>query len=262
MSKQSILFIGHGKMGEAILNSIKTQKHFDFFIIDPSITPKQEENLNFYTSIEDIPESLKFSYSFLATKPQIITEIAKSYIKYLSPNTILISILAGKSTPDLANLFGETRKIVRLMPNLAAKFSHSTTTGFRSQNITDKELIDINALCSQFGSLTWLENEELMHISTAINGSSPAFFAYIVKAFTEHAEKHSLDQEQAQALLLSTMENTIEILRDGTSCTDLMKQVASKAGTTEAMLDSLKENQANKSVIDAIESAVTRSKSL
>lgn len=246
-------------MGQAIANSLKNLNDFTIYIVDPTITPKQEGNVNYLTSPNGINETL-FTFVFLATKPQILPEIAPTYQKFLSKETILISIMAGKSLEILEEFFGKETKIIRLMPNLAASFGQSTTTACKNKNINEADYQKTNQACQSFGNLTWLADEELMHISTAINGSGPAMFALIVKTIEEEAERHLLPKEKARSLALSTMSNTITLLEKGTSADELMQQVASKGGTTEAMLNSLKQNKLSDVLEKALNAAASKSK--
>lgn len=256
MMNKKVLFFGCGNMGTAILTSlISNFANLDFFVIDNNFN-------NTSTNVTKISNALELKFKpdiiFLAVKPQTLPEI-KDDLKHITTNdNIIISILAGTSTDSIAQITGAKSKIVRLMPNIAAIKSNSTSSCFFNKNLNPVEKDFILELFKSFGICETLSDESDMHISTIINGGAIAYLALIVKYIKQSALKHStsLTEQQIHNLLYNTYQNLIDLDKDED---ELISLICSKKGTTEAVIDSLKNQKIEQIIAKAIEDGVLRS---
>ena len=102
-----------------------------------------------------------------------------------------------------------------------------------------------------------------MDVSTAVNGSGPAFVFYLIDAMKEAAVDGGLEPEQAETLAAQTFKGAAEtVLRDDRSVDELIDAVCSPKGTTIEGMDVLWDSDADEAVIDAVAAAEERSREL
>lgn len=212
----------------------------------------------------DICSSVKDSkYLLIAVKPQnikhIIDEIGGCFRKDINS---IISIAAGISTEFYEKNLGEGTSVMRVMPNAPALYKKGMATISRGK-YADNETQDFTVdLMGKIGDTILIE-EELQNISTAINGSGPAYFFLFCKALIEAAIAQGLDERTAKKLVVETMIGAgAMIKRSDFEIDELISKVASPGGTTEQALKSFKNSRLDDIVANAVGDAVKRSKEL
>ena len=102
-----------------------------------------------------------------------------------------------------------------------------------------------------------------MDISTAVNGSGPAFVFYLIDAMKEAGIEGGLDPEQAETLAAQTFKGAAEtVLRDDRSVEELIDAVCSPGGTTIEGMDVLWDSDVEAKVIEAVLAAERRSEEI
>jgi pyrroline-5-carboxylate reductase len=257
-NKLKILFIGCGNMGKAILEAfIASDANLEYHVLDHNIS--DIESIQTYQNFDEI--EINPDIILIAVKPQSLIEISQSLKKLTNTKTLIISILAGTSIKTIADIVGNDRKIIRVMPNIAAKNKNSTSSCFFNNNIPNDEKSFIISLIKKFGICTVIESEEDMHISTIINGGAIAYFALIIKYIKESALTHakSISEQDMKELIYNTYKNLLELNLDED---EIISKICSKAGTTEAVIKELKKQELDKIIKNAIKSGVERSKEI
>jgi pyrroline-5-carboxylate reductase len=103
-------------------------------------------------------------------------------------------------------------------------------------------------------------DEELQNISTAINGSGPAYFFLFCKYMIEAAVKNGMQEDDARKLVTGTMIGSgIMARRSSLEMDKLISRVASPGGTTEKALQVFSDESMGDIISRAIGSAVKRS---
>jgi pyrroline-5-carboxylate reductase len=106
-------------------------------------------------------------------------------------------------------------------------------------------------------------DESLMDISTAVNGSGPAFAFYLIEAMTQAGIDGGLEPDQAETLAAQTFKGAAEtVLRDDRTADELIDAVCSPGGTTIEGMEVLWDSDADQAVIDAVGAAEARSREL
>ncbi|NIT54997.1 MAG: pyrroline-5-carboxylate reductase, partial [Aliifodinibius sp.] len=62
------------------------------------------------------------------------------------------------------------------------------------------------------GSTLWLENESLLDVVTAISGSGPAYFFYLIEAMLEAGQSLGLNESQARQLTIDTAAGAAKLI--------------------------------------------------
>ncbi len=243
-------------MGSAIrqnfLNNNISKK--DILVIDP------RSNLADITSISNINKDYKADVIIFAIKPQECEDILRE-LKSLQPynqNTIFISILAGKKIKVFEDIFGKDKKIIRLMPNLPILIGEGISAYFANKNIKNNEE---KAIIDLFGQNLKLSNEDLINQATAISGSGPAYLFLFAKSIIDAAKELGLDEEESKKLTKQTLLGASKMLLKEDNIDQLISNVTSKGGTTQAALDVF-DGSLQDLTLKAIKAAFERSKDL
>ena len=263
--KYKIILVGCGNMGKPILQALLSSKlDIEIYIIDPQCNKAEFTNFNnaiFISNLTDLPNDFKANIILFATKPQTIAQIAPEYKNIINNDSIIISILAGIRADFFTKIFTNETQIVRLMPNLGAKFNKSMSFIY-SPNLRVKKTI-IEDLVTSFGNYIWLDQEEKMHQATAVCGSGPAYYLLFFKYFSEFLVKNNFSKQEAHKITLHTCDAALALANHDQDLDNLIKQVTSPNGTTQAALEEFtKDDQLQKIFTNALEAATQRSKEL
>ena len=239
---RSLVLAGAGKMGEALLRGWLAGglDPKGVTILEPNPSPAilalvQERGiaLNPPAETRPAPDAL-----FLAIKPQSLEAAAPALTWLASPDTLVISILAGKRVADLAARLPHARAFARVMPNTPAAVGRGAAAGFASPAVTADQRGWTEALMRAVGLFEWLADEALIDAVTAISGSGPAYVFALVEAMAEAGGKLGLPPELAMKLARATVEGAGELLHREPDVTaaKLRENVTSPGGTTAAAL--------------------------
>lgn len=265
--KMKITIIGCGNMGVAYAKSLR--KYNIVTQEDLLLVEKNEERKDHLKSLEigNViagigPNVSECNIIILSVKPQDFSTIANDLAKYLKPENIVLSIMAGITISRLQESL-KHQNVVRAMPNSPAQIGMGITGYTSGQALGVKQVLLIEKLLNSTGRSVHLENESMLDSVTALSGSGPAYFFYIVKAMIEAGKQMGLEDDVAAAMVKQTMLGSFHLVNHSAqSLDDLIKAVASKGGTTEAALNVFKELNLDKTLIKGILAAEKRSREL
>ena len=188
----------------------------------------------------------------IAVKPQDFKGLGDTLKKVLKPNQIILSIMAGIRISKLEEVFNHS-SIVRAMPNSPVEIEMGIT-GFSShKEVTYNQLRKVENLLATTGRTVFFENEEQLDAVTALSGSGPAYFYYIVKAMIDAGKEMGVEESVSSMLVRQTMLGAFHLINNANrSLDDLIKIVASKGGTTEAALKTFIEQRVSDGIIHGI----------
>lgn len=238
----SIVLLGAGKMGFALAQGWRARglAGARTTVIDAAPTPRlaawcAENGLRLNPPDAGIapPDVL-----VLAVKPQTLDEAAARIARLAGPETLTISILAGKSVADLAARAPQARAIVRAMPNTPAAIGRGVTGAFANAGVSARQRELADALLSAVGQVVWLDDEGLIDAVTAVSGSGPAYVFLLAECMAEAGRAAGLPDDVAMKLARATVEGSGELMRQSaeTSPAQLRTDVTSPGGTTAAAL--------------------------
>ena len=129
-------FLGVGKMGSSILLGIINSgiyKKDDILLYDPSEMVKEKfKEYRFAENEKVLAENVEIL--IVAVKPQMFNNLKK--YDYLLQNTVIVSIVAGKTIKDLESVFGN-QLFIRVMPNTPALIGYGATAISKDQAVPD-----------------------------------------------------------------------------------------------------------------------------
>ncbi|WP_337658894.1 pyrroline-5-carboxylate reductase [Sphingorhabdus sp. Alg231-15] len=257
----SIWFVGCGNMGGAILqawldNGLNADK---VTVIKPHSSPLPGG----LQSRPDYPAGKAPDLVMLAMKPYQLDEVAAELAPLVGRNSHIISVLAGTEIDILRQSFPEAGKIIRLMPNMAVTVAKSPMI-LISEAGDDDLREQMNQLFSPLGNPEWLENEDQMHIATALSGSGPAFLFRFIDALAVSAAQLGMDEAQAARLALAMVDGAATLAAGSdVSPGSLADQVASPNGVTRKGLDVLDaDGRINGLLQDVLKAAMERNREM
>ena len=259
-------FYGYGNMGQAIAAGLAESG---------AIPPEQ---LNAYDvdsgkagAIESIggrfagdPGALCESCTAIvfATKPQDMDGALESIKPSFRADILVISIAAGLSIAYFQERLGSGARVVRVMPNTPALSKAGAAGIALSDTCTEMDRATAMTIFGSIGNAVLVE-EAQMDAVTALSGSGPAYYFYLVECMVDAAVKLGLSESQATELAVQTLYGAGKLLKEsGERASTLRENVTSKGGTTHAALESFRNNGLNGLVEDALKAAADRSKEL
>lgn len=259
-------FIGAGKMAEAMISGLIANR-----FASPSEIVVSDINCERLSAIGreygvrvtlSNAEVVALSPMYvLAVKPQQLAEVLKSLAPSVSSNHLMVSIVAGKSTLYLES-FLPAGRVVRVMPNIACLVGAGMNVFTRGSRATADDGAWVARLLGCCGRALEM-SESLFDAVTALSGSGPAFFAYLLDRLVDGAVKEGMPREQALILAAQTMTGTAQLLlQKSMSPSDLATAVTSAKGTTAAGREVLETPVMDDILERTIQAAARRSREL
>jgi pyrroline-5-carboxylate reductase len=239
---QTLVLVGAGKMGGAMLRGWLAGglPAAGVALIDPAPAPEMVAlaashgmALNPAEGALAAPDVL-----VLAVKPQMLDSAAPRLAALAGPDTMTLSIMAGKTIADIRTRLPHARAFVRVMPNTPAAVGRGAAAGFANGAVTALQRVWAERLMRAVGMFDWLEDEGLIDAVTAISGSGPAYVFALVEAMARAGEAVGLPADLAMRLARATVEGAGELLHrePEVPASRLRINVTSPAGTTAAAL--------------------------
>lgn len=198
----------------------------------------------------------------IAVKPQDFQFVAENLPFQLNENQMVLSIMAGISIEKIQHLLNH-KKVVRAMPNSPTVLGMGITGYTSAEGISFADLIQIERFLNSTGRSVYLEDENLLNGVTALSGSGPAYFYYIVAAMIEAGKQMGIEENLSKLFVKQTMLGAYHLINNSDkNLDDLIKDVASKGGTTEAALKTFEDNQLAEIIQKGILNAEQRAKDL
>jgi pyrroline-5-carboxylate reductase len=198
----------------------------------------------------------------LSVKPQDFSMVSAELGPVLNANQTVLSIMAGINIERIQKELNH-HWVVRAMPNTPAMLGMGITGFSASKGIEISQLLKIENLINATGRSVYIEDEKMLDAVTALSGSGPAYFYYVVKQMVEAGKQMGFDEGLAQLLVKQTMLGAYHLINNAEqSLDDLIKAVASKGGTTEAALKTFNEMGVDNGLKTGILNAEKRAKEL
>ena len=176
----------------------------------------------------------------LAIKPQVAATVVPTLASLLARDTVVLSIMAGRTLGFLEGALTPHTALVRAMPNTPAAIGRGITVAVPNAQVSERQRALAQALLSATGMVEWVNDEALMDAVTAVSGSGPAYVFLLAEALSAAGAAAGLPPELAAKLARATLSGSGELLnRSPLDPATLRQNVTSPGGTTAAALDVL-----------------------
>lgn len=267
MADQSILLFGGGRMGLALLRGWIAAgiEGAAISVVEPAPSEALRNlagEVGFGVNASLAPRVGQAVV--IAVKPQVVAEIADSVAAVVCSDTLILSVMAGKTLADLGRLFPGCGAFVRAAPNLPAAVGRGMTIAFAGSGCSPGQRDLAGRLLAGTGMLEWFEDERAMDAATALSGSGPAYIFYVADCLTQAGVAAGLARPVAERLARMTIAGAGEMLRIcDRSAADLRRDVTSPGGTTEAGLRVLMTDGTLRALMtETVAAALARSRAL
>ncbi|MFN4146794.1 MAG: pyrroline-5-carboxylate reductase [Runella sp.] len=262
-----IAIVGCGNMGMAFAKSFLQYdlvKKENLLLIEKSADRAENlRNENTGVVVETVSTHLgDYDVVILSVKPQDFNAIAESLRAVLQPQQVVLSIMAGITIARIQEAL-DHRLVIRAMPNTPAMLGMGITGFSAAKELSFAQLLRVDNLINATGRSVFLEDESMLDAVTALSGSGPAYFYYIVKSMVEAGKRMGFEESMATLLVKQTMLGAFHLINNADkSLDDLIKAVASKGGTTEAALREFEGGHLSETLQTGILAAERRAKEL
>lgn len=235
MINKNLGFIGFGKMANAICNGVVnsgfiSKENIYAFDINKEHLKDSASKIGINTAETEAELMQKCDNILFATKPFVAADVLNK-VKDYADNKLIISILAGipisRYEAELKN-----SRIVRVMPNTPAMVNAGMSVVSGGSKAKKEDIDFVLELFSKLGKSISLDEDKLNAV-TAVSGSGPAFYYYIIDKIARAGEALGLDYKVALELSAQTALGASKmIMETGNTPEDLITAVTTPNGTT------------------------------
>jgi len=262
---KTIGILGAGNMGTAIIAGLCSQGSSNIIhvhdIDESRVTLLAEK---YSIKAEKNTESLCGSSDviIIAVKPDMVAEILDQLRMCWSDEKILVCIAAGITTAAIEKRVGSSVKVIRVMPNTPALAGKGMSVLSPGSAADDKAMEVTDSIFRAIGRTSRLP-EKLMDSVTGLSGSGPAYVFTFIQALADAGVKEGIPRDTALLLAAQTVLGSAQlVLENMEDPFTLRGRVTSPGGTTIAGIHVLEKAGFSGIVMDAVEAAVKKSRSI
>lgn len=169
---------------------------------------------------------------------------------------IIVSFLGRLSAEELRAAYPDSQ-IIRVAPNLAVELRQGVSLFAAPRlGVRPETEVLVRDMFATLGRVVDVP-EELLPLAIGCSAVGPAYWAFFADAWAEAAADHGLPKPLALSLILDTMDGTAALLKLRRGDTrSIVRQVATRSGSTERGLAALAEAGLQEAMVDAIDGIV------
>lgn len=262
---QRVAVLGAGKMGEALLAGMLRAGRTPAEVVATERHPEWAQELRERYGVET-PTNLEAVKSaevlVVAVKPQDMAGLLGEIGSEVSAEQLLISVAAGIPTAFIERHLAADVPVIRVMSNTAVFVDQAMSAISPGTHATADHMRLAETLLAPVGEVIRVP-ESQQDAVTALSGSGPAYFFYLVEAMTDAGILLGLPREVAHHLIVQTAIGAATMLKEtGEHPVRLREAVMSPAGTTIAAIREMENHGVRAALLAALEAARDRSREL
>ncbi|MGW0516662.1 pyrroline-5-carboxylate reductase [Crossiella sp. NPDC003009] len=254
--------LGAGKIGEALLSGLLQSGRSPEELLFTERYPERSAELTKRYGVRgvDVPTAAGLAdVLVVAVKPQDIEPLLDELGAVLRPGTLIVSLCAGLPTALFERRLPEGTPVVRVMPNTPMVVGEAMSAISGGRHAKSEHLALTEAMLAAVGKVVRVP-EAQQDAVTALSGSGPAYFFFLVEAMIDAGILLGLPRAVAADLIIQSAVGSAAMLRDsGEHPVALREAVTSPAGTTISAIVELEKHGVRAALIAAIEAARDRS---
>ncbi|MFJ4669846.1 pyrroline-5-carboxylate reductase [Kitasatospora purpeofusca] len=262
---QKIAFLGTGKIGEALLSGLLRAGKDPADVLVTARRPERAAELAARYGVGAVgnAEAAELADTLiLAVKPQDMGTLLDELAPHIDPDRLVISAAAGIPTAWFEARLAPGTPVVRVMPNTPVLVDEGMSVISGGSHAAEAHLERAEEIFRSVGKALRLP-ESQQDAATALSGSGPAYFYFLVEAMTDAGILLGLPRQVAHDLIVQSAIGASVMLRDsGEHPVKLREAVTSPAGTTIAAIRELENHGVRAALLSALEAARDRSREL
>jgi len=264
LNHATIAFVGAGNMARSLISGLLASGYDAARIraSDPSAEQRSAAAALGVTVAADNAAAIAAAdVVVLAVKPQVMGAVTTALP--LGREQLVISIAAGVPIASIERWSSAAQPVVRCMPNTPALLGAGITGLYANPAVGTAGRALAERILGAAGRTVWVEKEDQLDAVTAVSGSGPAYFFYLMEAMIEAGQALGLSKAVAEELTLETAYGAALMARQrDAEPGQLRRNVTSPGGTTERALSILEDAGVRRSVAAAIGGAAERAREL
>ncbi|TAM92652.1 MAG: pyrroline-5-carboxylate reductase [Jatrophihabitans sp.] len=262
---RTVALLGGGKIGEALLSGLLRGARAPGEVV---VSEKHAERAGYLATTYGVrtltpAQAAAAARTLLvAVKPQDIDALLAELAPAVTPEHLVVSVAAGVTTGRIERALPAGVPVVRCMPNTPALVDQAMTAVAPGSHADAAHLATAEELLGAVGRVVQVPESQLDAV-TALSGSGPAYFFFLVEAMIDAGILLGLPRALAAELIVQTAIGSATMLRDsGQHPVQLREAVTSPGGTTIAAIRELEIHGVRAALLAAIEAAAKRSREL
>ncbi len=168
----------------------------------------------------------------LTIKPQVLHAVMRQLSGTLSPDQVVVSVIAGAPIDILVNGLGH-QAVVRVMPNTPAQVGQGMSVWSTTPDVTDRQRLRVQAVLRALGEELWVDEEKYVDMATALSGTGPTYVFLMMEALIDAGVHMGFPRRIAEQIVLQTVSGSVAFARDsGKHMAELRNMVTSPGGTS------------------------------
>lgn len=272
LNKTSLAFIGCGVMAESIIAGLLRKNLVGAEqIVASHPRPGRREELHEKYKIEvferntEAVESVKPSENSivaLCVKPQRLKGVLQELKGVVSPEQLVISIIAGARIEAIADALGN-QNIIRAMPNTPSQIGAGITAWTCTEEIGEAERAQIKALLTALGKELHVETENMIDMATSLSATGPTYIFMVMEALTDAGVHLGFSREVSKELVQETMLGAVLFAMESHKHpAELRNMVTSPGGTSAEAIYQMEKGGLRTVLSKAVYSAYQRAVAL
>jgi pyrroline-5-carboxylate reductase len=261
----TVAVIGAGKIGEVLLSGLLRSGWPAGRLLATARRPERAAELAQRYGVRVVDNATAAAEAdvlTVAVKPQDAAALMADLGPRVPVGKLVVSLCAGLPTSFFAKWLPEGTPLVRVMTNTPALVDEAMTAISAGPFASADHLALAEELFAPLGRTVRVP-ESQQDAVTALSGSGPAYFFYLVEAMTDAGILLGLPRQVAHDLIVQTAIGSAIMLRDsGEHPVKLREAVTSPAGTTISAIRELENHGVRAALLAALEAARDRAKQL
>lgn len=237
---EKIACLGLGKMGDAFVRGANLPAERVMVtgrrLLQDKLAGKPS---NIPYAIADNCAAVKDADCIIMTvKPNQLEEVLKEISGQVRPDALILSAIAGKTTPIFHELLGcDTQPIALTMPNTPSLVKKGVLGLYTNPFVTPFQTVELHKILNQLGDVIAVDEQDKLKAITSLSGCGPAYFFLAQKMVYLKAKEQGFDDKTAFIIASRTMWGASALQEhSGLSAEEEIARVASKGGATEQAL--------------------------
>jgi len=264
-ASRRVAVLGAGKMGEALLSGMLRSGTAAGDLVVTARRPERAATLRerYGVDVVGTQEAAAAADTLIVTvKPQDMGALLAELAPHCPPDRLVVTAAAGITTSFLEARLAAGTPVVRVMSNTPVLVDEAMSAISAGAHAAEEHLVRTEAIFSPVGR-TIRVPEAQQDAVTALSGSGPAYFFYLVEAMIDAGILLGLPRAVAAELIVQTAVGSARMLRESGEHPVLLREaVTSPGGTTIAAIRTMEDHGVRAAMLAAIEAARDRSKEL
>ena len=262
---QRVAVLGAGKIGEALVSGLLRAGKPASEVLVTARRPDRAAALRAAYGVDAVSNAeaaAKADTLILMVKPQDMAALLEELAPHVPVGRLVVTGAAGITTHFIASRLAEGVPVVRVMTNTPVLVDEAMSAISAGAHATEEHLVRTEQIFAPVGK-TIRVPEAQQDAVTALSGSGPAYFYYLVEAMTDAGILLGLPRAAAHDLIVQAAIGAAVMLRDsGEHPVKLREAVTSPAGTTISAIRTMEDHGVRAAMIAALEAARDRSREL